>query len=168
MAIVVDPYYLVHKAKQIGYNPQVILSGRRINDEMPSHIAKRLLQLLLAKGKSPQQSKVLVMGITFKENVADIRNSKVSDLVKEMQQYSMNVHVTDPHASPNEVAHEYQLTMVDQISSDYDAVVVAVSHDDYKKLDHAYFKSIMKEKPILMDLKGIYETSKNGLEYWRL
>ncbi len=164
----VDPYYLVHKAKQIGYNPQVILSGRRINDEMPAHIAKRLLQMLLAKGKSPQECKVLVMGITFKENVSDIRNSKVSDLIREMQQYSMNVHITDPYASPNEVAHEYNLTMIDNVSSDYDAVVVAVSHDEYKTLDHAYFKSIMNEGPILMDLKGIYQTSANGLLYWRL
>ncbi len=164
----VDPYYLVHKARQIGYEPQVILSGRRINDGMPGYVAKRLVQTLIQKGKNPQNSKVLVMGITFKENVADIRNSKVVDLIRELMEYSINVHVTDPLASPNEVAHEYKLSLVDNISDDYDAVIVAVNHDQYKTLDLEYFKSIMKEEPLLMDLKGMYERSQNGLAYWRL
>ncbi len=164
----VDPYYLVHKSKQMGYDPQVILSGRRINDGMPAFIAKKLVQMLIKKGKSPQDAKILLMGITFKENVSDIRNSKVVDVVKELMQYAVNVHVSDPYASPNEVAHEYNLTLVDKISNDYDAVIVAVSHDKYKNLDTSYFKSITKEDAILMDLKGIYESSNNGLEYWRL
>ncbi|MCB0545857.1 MAG: nucleotide sugar dehydrogenase, partial [Saprospiraceae bacterium] len=125
----VDPYYLTHKAKQMGYDPQVILSGRRINDGMPAFIAKRLAQMLIQKGKNPSHTKVLVMGMTFKENVADIRNSKVADLAKELMQYSMNVHITDPYASPNEVAKEYNLTIVDNISDDYDAVLVAVNHE---------------------------------------
>jgi UDP-N-acetyl-D-galactosamine dehydrogenase len=111
---------------------------------------------------------VLVMGITFKENVSDIRNSKVVDLVQEMMQYSVNVHITDPHASPNEVAHEYKLTLVDKISDNYDAVIVAVNHDEYKNYDHEYFKKIMNGDPILMDLKGIYEPQDDGLTYWRL
>jgi UDP-N-acetyl-D-galactosamine dehydrogenase len=168
--ISVDPYYLLHKSKQIGYDPQVILSGRRINDSMPSFIAKRLVQLLIQQGKGPGNAKVLVMGVTFKENVSDIRNSKVADLIRELMQYSINVHVTDPFASPNEVAHEYGLTLIDTPSDDYDAVIVAVNHKQYRKQDFDYYKSIMKEDPILMDIKGIYEKPKanNGLLYWRL
>ena len=165
----VDPYYLLHKSKELGYDPQVILSGRRINDGMPAFIAKRLVQMLIHNGKSPSQTKVLVMGITFKENVSDIRNSKVVDLIRELMQYSVNVHVTDAHASPNEVAHEYKLTLLDKISDDYDAVVVAVNHKEYKVLDSEYFQSIMKDDPILMDLKGIYSfPTHNGFTYWSL
>ena len=164
----VDPYYLVYKSRKMGYDPQVILSGRRINDGMPAFIARRLVQKLLQKGKNPQETKVLVKGITFKENVSDIRNSKVADLVKELMKYSINVHVSDPHASPNEVAHEYNLTMVDAISNDYDAVIVAVNHQEYKDLEYSYFQSIMTENPILLDLKGIYQPVENGIEYWRL
>jgi UDP-N-acetyl-D-galactosamine dehydrogenase len=167
--ISVDPYYLLHKSKQLGYDPQVILSGRRINDGMPAFIAKRLVQMLIQKGKGPGQSKVLVMGITFKENVSDIRNSKVVDLIRELMQFSVNVHVTDHHASPNEVAHEYKLTLLDNISNDYDAVIVAVNHEEYKERDLSYFKSIMKEQPILMDLKGMYGfTSSGDFTIWRL
>ncbi len=166
----VDPYYLVHKSKEIGYDPQVILSGRRINDGMPAFIAKRLVQMLIQLGKNPRQAKVLVMGITFKENVADIRNSKVADLVRELMDFSIHVHITDPHASPNEVAHEYKLTLMDSISDNYDAVIVAVNHNDYKALTLDYFKSLMNGAPILLDLKGIYEKpyEQNGLIYWRL
>ncbi len=167
--ISVDPYYLLHKSKQMGYDPQVILSGRRVNDEMPAFVAKRLAQLLIQRGKNPSQTKVLVMGITFKENVSDIRNSKVADLVRELMDYSIHVHLTDPLASPNEVAHEYKLTLVDNISTDYDAVVVAVNHTNYKALSMDYFRSIMKSDAILVDLKGMYEKPKdNGVLYWRL
>ncbi len=166
----VDPYYLVHKSKEIGYDPQVILSGRRINDGMPAFIAKRLVQMLIQLGKNPRQAKVLVMGITFKENVADIRNSKVADLVRELMDFSIHVHITDPHASPNEVAHEYKLPLMDSISDNYDAVIVAVNHNDYKALTLDYFKSLMNGAPILLDLKGLYEkpNEQNGLIYWRL
>ncbi len=166
----VDPYYLTHKAKQMGYDPQVILSGRRINDGMPGFIAKRLTQMLIQQGKNPSQTKVLIMGITFKENVADIRNSKVADLAREIMQYSINVHITDPFASPNEVAKEYKLTLVDNVSDDYDAVIVAVNHKQYQNLGFDYFKSLCKAEPILMDLKAIYEKpgADAGLTYWRL
>ena len=97
----VDPYYLLHKSKQMGYDPQVILSGRRVNDGMPAFVAKRLVQLLTQKGKNLSACKVLVMGITFKENVADIRNSKVTDVIHELMEYSIHVHIHYPHASPN-------------------------------------------------------------------
>ncbi len=164
----VDPYYLLHKSVQLGYEPQVILSGRRINDGMPAYIAKKLAQLLIQKDKNPGQSKVLVLGITFKEDVSDIRNSKVAALVHELQEFFINVHVADPYASPNEVAHEYKLTLVDKISNNYDAVVVAVAHEEYRTYDPAFFKSIMSAKPILMDLKALYQNTDAELEYWRL
>lgn len=166
----VDPYYLLHKANELDYNAQVITSGRRINDEMPAYIAKRMVQLLIQKGKNPGQSKVLVMGVTFKENVADIRNSKVVDLIRELMQFSINVHITDPFASPNEVAHEYKLSLVDQVSNDYDAIIVAVSHRQYKNLNYDYFRSITSgDKPILMDIKSMYtKPENNGWVYWRL
>ncbi|MBK9337672.1 MAG: nucleotide sugar dehydrogenase [Lewinellaceae bacterium] len=166
----VDPYYLLHKSKQMGYDPQVILSGRRVNDGMPAFVAKRLVQLLTQKGKNLSNCKVLVMGITFKENVADIRNSKVADVVKELMDYSIYVHIHDPHASPNEVAHEYRLTLQDEISSGYDAVMLAVSHNEYKAFDAAFFAGIMKDNPILVDIKALYkrEDMEPTLTYWRL
>lgn len=165
----VDPYYLLHKAKALGLNPQVITSGRRINDEMPSHIAKRLVQMLIQKGKNPGETKVLIMGITFKENVADIRNSKVADLAKELQAFSINVHIVDPYASPNEVAKEYNLTLMDKPSDGYDAVILAVSHREYQKLNVDHFKKLMNGAPILLDLKALYERpADNGVTYWRL
>ena len=164
----VDPYYLLHKSVQLGYEPQVILSGRRVNDGMPSWIAKRLVQLLIQQDKNPGQCKVLVLGITFKENVSDIRNSKVAALVHELQDYSINVHVVDPHASPNEIAHEYKLTLVDKISDGYDAVVVAVAHDEFRKYDSQFIRSISSGNPILMDLKGIYQNLDEDITCWRL
>lgn len=168
--ISVDPYYLLHKSKQVGYDPQVILSGRRVNDGMPVHIARKLTQLLIQRGKNPSKSKVLVMGITFKENVADIRNSKVAELVKELMQYSINVHLVDPYASPNEVAKEYQLSMIDKHGRDYDAIIVAVAHQEYARLNENYFRSISSTDPILMDIKGLYQIPANSgdLHYWRL
>jgi UDP-N-acetyl-D-galactosamine dehydrogenase len=167
----VDPYYLVHKARQIGYEPQVILSGRRINDGMPSFIAKRLVQKLIKRGKNPTEAKVLVMGITFKENVSDIRNSKVVDLVKELMQFSINVHIVDPHASPNEFAHEYGLTLMDKPTSGYDAIILAVNHEEYKQLEPRDFKEMMNGTPMLMDLKAMLDPQKveaAGINYWRL
>ena len=168
--ISVDPYYLLHKSKQMGYDPQVILSGRRINDEMPAYIAKRLIQTLIQKGKNPSDCKVLVLGITFKEDVADIRNSKVADLVKELMSFSVNVHLMDPHASPNEVAHEYNLTMMDELSSNYDAILVAVGHQEYKAYSMEYLRSLMNGKPVLFDLKGVFEkpSAESKIEYWRM
>lgn len=168
----VDPYYLSHKAQELGYSPQVITSGRAVNNSMPGFIAKRLTQKLIKKNVNPNQAKVLVMGITFKEDVSDIRNSKVSDLIKELMQYSINVHIIDPHANANEVAHEYGLTIMEgsSISKDYNAVVLAVNHREYKELNMDYFKSIMTENPILFDIKGTFDipNESEGIDYWRL
>lgn len=166
----VDPYYLLHKAKKLGYDPQVILSGRRINDNMPGFVAKKLTQLLIQKGKNPSECKALVMGITFKENVSDIRNSKVADLVHELKDYSINVDLHDPHASAEEVHEEYGLVLENSIDKDYDAVIVAVNHEEYKTNDFEYYKSLMTQDPILMDLKSIYQIPNelDGISYWRL
>jgi UDP-N-acetyl-D-glucosamine/UDP-N-acetyl-D-galactosamine dehydrogenase len=161
----VDPYYLLHKARELGYEPQVIAAGRRVNDEMPKWIAKKLVRQLIQKGKNLNHCKVLVMGVTFKENVADIRNSKVIDLVRELMDFSINVHITDPHASPNEVAHEYKMSLVDIPSTDYDAIVVTVGHEEYKAYNIAYFESIVKDELILVDLKGLYPEIKEQAVY---
>jgi len=164
----VDPYYLLHKSVELGYEPQVILSGRRVNDGMPAWVAKKLVQLLIQRDKNPGEAKVLVLGITFKENVADIRNSKVAALVDELKEFSVRVNVADLYASPEEVFHEYGIELTSEISNDYDAVVVAVAHDQYRAYDSAFFKSITLQNPIVMDLKGLYEKLDPEIQYWRL
>lgn len=166
----VDPYYLTYKAQQLGYNPQVILSGRRINDNMAEHVAMRTVQLLLKHGKDPKAARVLVLGITFKENVSDIRNSKVADIVKTLKEFAIQVEVCDPHADSDEVQHEYGFGLTPTPQAPYDAVVVAVSHDEYKKYDIEYFKTIMTtESPILVDIKGLYrQEDAAGFVVWSL
>lgn len=166
----VDPYYLTYKAQQLGYNPQVILSGRRINDNMAEHVAMRTVQLLLKHGKDPKAARVLVLGITFKENVSDIRNSKVADIVKTLKEFAIQVEVCDPHADSDEVQHEYGFGLTPTPQAPYDAVVVAVSHDEYKKHDIEYFKTIMTtESPILVDIKGLYRQEDTaGFVVWSL
>lgn len=165
----VDPYYLLHRAREMGIEPQVIASGRRVNDNMPAYIAKKIVQTVIQKGKNPGQCKILMLGITFKEDVSDIRNSKVVDLIRELMGYSFNVHIADPYASPNEVAHEYKLTMIDQLSVNYDAVVVAVGHKEYRDFSMEYLRTLMNGKPVLFDLKGIYDyPSDPNITYWRM
>jgi UDP-N-acetyl-D-glucosamine/UDP-N-acetyl-D-galactosamine dehydrogenase len=164
----VDPYYLTHKSKELGYDSQVILAGRNINDGMAGYVAKKILQHIIQNNGNIKNAKVLVMGATFKENVSDIRNSKVADVVKELQSFSLNVHVTDPHASSAELNHEYGFELTPQLSNDYDAVIVTVPHNDYKKLDDAYFSSITKPHAIIADLKGIYRNKISNRKYWSL
>lgn len=165
----VDPYYLLYKANQIGYTPQIITSGRKLNDEMPAFLAKRLTQMLIQKGKNPNNCKVLVQGITFKENVSDIRNSKVANLIKEIREFSIKVDIVDPHASGEEVSKEYGFELSAVPGKNYDAVIVAVNHKDYQHLDGNYFRQLMNDDPILMDIKSIYDKSLGeSLTYWRL
>lgn len=152
----VDPYYLTYKAQKLGYTPQVILSGRSINDNMAAHVATKTVQLLLKKNKDPKAANVLVMGVTFKENVSDIRNSKVADVVSSLKEFSVNVDIVDPLANAEEVLHEYGLNLCTNIDKKYDAVIVAVAHDEYKKLNTNYFKNISSDSPIFVDLKNIY------------
>jgi len=162
----VDPYYLTYKANSLGYKSEVILSGRRINDSMGEYVAKNLVQKLIKAGKSVGKSKVLVMGATFKEDVADIRNSKVIDVIRELESFSLTVDVVDAYAEKAEMEHEYNVTLLDKVAKDYDAVIVAVNHDKYMDLDEAYFKSITTENAILVDIKGIYRNKINELQYW--
>jgi len=153
--ISVDPFYLMHKARELGYEPQVIAAGRRVNDFMPHFIAKKVVQALIEKGKNPGESKVLVMGITFKEDVADIRNSKVVDLIKELEDFSISVTTIDPFASMDEVKHEYDIDLKRKAEGKYDAVIIAVGHQEYVDLDAGYFKSISNGELIMFDIKGI-------------
>lgn len=167
----VDPYYLLHKAKQVGYHPQVILSGRRINDGMPAFVSKKLVQMLIQQNKSPQDCRVLVMGMTFKENVFDIRNSKVAELIKELEGYRISVDALDPHASPEEVKAEYDLSMVAEPKGLYDAIIIAVSHKVFREMAIDQVTQHLKDKAILMDVKGIFRdqvSGLNGLKYWSL
>ncbi len=164
----VDPYYLTYKSSQLGYNSRVILSGRTINDEMAAYVAKKTVQSIIKSGMNVGLSKVLIMGCTFKENVSDIRNSKVADVVKELQAYNVTVHVTDTHADSDELHHEYGFSLQTNLSADYDAVIVAVNHEAYNDYDESYFQSIAKHGALLVDLKGIYRNKITQLKYWSL
>ena len=163
----VDPYYLTFKAQKLGHVPQMILSGRKTNEEMPTFVAKKLTQFLIKAGKNPGNSRVLILGITFKENVVDIRNSKVIELIRELEGYSVKVEIMDCLASPEEVKNIYHYDLLDSPNGLYDAVVVAVPHHQYKELDISYFKSIQNADPILFDLKSMYDPTAE-LRYWRL
>jgi UDP-N-acetyl-D-galactosamine dehydrogenase len=165
--ISVDPFYLMHKAKQIGIDPQVIAAGRRVNDFIPSFIAKRIVQALIEQDKNPGKSKALVMGVTFKEDVADIRNSKVVDLIKELMDYSIHVHVIDPHGCPNELSHEYGITLIDEPIGVYDIIVLAVGHDQYIRMTKNDFQKLSKDEIFMFDIKGVLKASEFK-NYWRL
>lgn len=149
----VDPYYLAHKAESLGYYPQVILSGRRVNDNMGIFVANKLIKLLIAKNHLISESNVLVLGITFKENCPDIRNSKVIDIVKELQQFNINVDVYDPHASKHEVEVEYGIKLIEGLQNTYDGIILAVAHRDFIKLDFNKLKS--SNSSVIFDTKGI-------------
>ncbi len=164
----VDPYYLTYKAIGLGYKPEVILSGRRINDSMGAYVAQRLVQKLIKNGKQIASAKVLVMGSTFKEDVADIRNSKVIDVIKELKGFSVNVDVTDAYAEKTEMKEEYGIELIDEVKTKYDAIIVAVNHDKYLAYDDAYFDNITTENSILVDIKGIFRGKIKSLEYWSL
>ncbi|HEV8079084.1 MAG TPA: nucleotide sugar dehydrogenase [Chitinophagaceae bacterium] len=164
----VDPYYLTYKSKELGYDPQVILAGRAINDGMCSYIAKKIFQHIMHHNGNAKDAKILVMGATFKENVSDIRNSKIADVVKELQSYSLNVHVTDPHASGEQLMHEYGFGLTQELGNDYDAVIITVPHNDYKKLNDAEFAAVTKPHAIIADLKGIYRGKITSRTYWSL
>ncbi len=166
----VDPYYLVYKAKELGYHPQIISAGRFINDSMGGYIAKQVVKKIIANDKNVKESRVLIMGVTFKENVSDIRNSKVVDIVSELKSYGIkNLDIVDPFADSSEVEHEYGFSLTNEPKGKYDAVIVAVNHAPYLNLDTAYFNSIASEGAIFVDVKGAFGKNKpNGLTYWSL
>ncbi len=165
----VDPYYLTHKAQQAGYHSKVITSGRYVNDSMGFYIGKQTVKKILAKGKHIQDARVLVMGATFKEDVSDIRNSKVIDIINELKSFQVIVDVIDPHASSDEMEKEYGVKLIDKATNDYDAIIVAVNHKEYKKMSENDFRNMMNDdKGIFVDVKGIFKDKIKDLEYWSL
>jgi len=161
----VDPYYLTYKAAEVGFNSRVILAGRYINDNMPNYLHKKVLQHVITNSDSVKDSKVLVMGATFKEDVADVRNSKVANVVNNLKAYNIPVDVVDPHADSEELKHEYGFGL-SEVGKDYAAVVIAVSHKEYKDYDDAYFASITKPGALIADLKGTYRGKINSRHYF--
>lgn len=164
----VDPYYLTYKANRLGHTPQVILSGREINDSMGKYIAQTIVKKMAAAGKTLNKSRILVMGATFKENVSDIRNSKVVDLIMELKSFNINVEVVDAYASSKEVEEEYGFSLTPEIGQHYDIIVYAVKHDPYKNLDETYFKSIATSDCLFVDIKGDFRDKINNMNYWSL
>ena len=154
----VDPYYLTHKAQEVGYNPEIILAGRRLNDNMGTYVANQVIKLMIKKGQTVVNAKVLVLGITFKENCPDIRNSRVIDVIKELQDFGCDVEVSDYWADKKEVQKEYKIDLKDNIEiNSYDSVVLAVAHDEYKKLDFD------NDEQIIFDIKSIVDKADGRL-----
>jgi UDP-N-acetyl-D-galactosamine dehydrogenase len=186
--ISVDPFYLMHKAKKIGIEPQVIAAGRQVNDYLPTYIAKRVVQKLIEDGINPGGSKVLVLGVTFKENVTDIRNSKVFALIKELQDFGVQVTAVDPHANPEQVAKEHGVVCHSELVSEsnpspitqhpspniyhpspqkYDAILLAVAHKAFQELSIAQLQQWSTRELVLFDIKGLKK--EQGIKkYWKL
>ena len=155
--ISVDPYYLAHKAESLGYYPEVILSGRRVNDMMGLFVANKVVKLMNQKGITVRGSKALILGVTFKENCPDIRNSKIPDIYHELKSFGMEVDLHDPYANPQEVMHEYGITLANK-TSQYDAVILAVAHKTFLTLN---VESLKKDnQSIIYDLKAILDPTK--------
>ncbi len=164
----VDPYYLTYKANALGYDAEVILAGRNINDNMAKYVAKKVVQHIIKHTGDVRTSKVLIKGATFKENVSDIRNSKVADVVKALKSYYVNVDVEDPYADSDELKHEYGFGLSEKTGKEYDAVIVAVPHKEYANLDDGYFAGITKQHGMIADLKGMYRNKIKNRNYWSL
>jgi len=170
----VDPYYLTYKAEEYRYHARVINAGRYVNDSMGFYIAKQTVKRLIHAGKNVLHSRVLVMGATFKENVSDIRNSRVADLISELKSYGLDVDIVDPYANSDELEHEYGFSLLTDTrhtvhdTRKYDAVIIAVAHKPYLELDEEYFKSILNEKGVVVDVKGVFRKKIKDLIYWSL
>lgn len=154
----VDPYYLTHKAQSIGYNPEIILAGRRLNDNMGIYVANQVIKLMIKKGHKIEGSKVLVLGITFKENCPDIRNSRVIDVIEELQEFGCNIDIYDPWADTKEVEHEYNLKLIKELNiAKYEAIVLAVAHNEFKQL------KLKTDENIVFDIKSILDEADGRL-----
>ena len=172
----VDPYYFTHEAEKLGYHSQIILNGRIVNDGMGDYIANATVKKMVQAGQTPQKSKVIILGLTFKENCPDIRNSKVYDLIKSLTQYGIKPIVIDPWASPYETKREYDIQLEDMNAlNDADCIVVAVSHNEFKGIPLEkillFFKNMPNYMKVLIDVKGIYnvdELKESGITWWRL
>lgn len=168
--ISVDPYYLTYKAKNMGYHARVINSGRYVNDSMGFYVGKQTVKRILEQGKNILDARVLVLGMTFKENVSDIRNSKVIDVIRELDSFSVNVDVVDPHADAEEVFEEYGVKLLPEPAGQvYDAVIVAVNHNEFAHYQEADFKKLLiNGEGVLVDIKGLYRNEIKDLVYWSL
>lgn len=169
----VDPYYLTFKAQEVGYHPEVILAGRKINDYMGKYIAEQTIKELIKAGTAVKGSKVLLMGFTFKENVKDVRNTRVIDIYNELKEYGVSPFVYDPEADKDEVKSEYGIWLIKSLDefSPYDGIVVAVKHNEFNKLSPEYLRSICNENPVVIDVKGLFNgdaLKTSGFRYWRL
>jgi UDP-N-acetyl-D-galactosamine dehydrogenase len=164
----VDPYYLTFKSAEFGHHAQIINSGRGINDSMGAYVARQVTLKLSSHFPNLKECRVLVMGATFKENVSDIRNSKVADVILELKEFGVKVDVVDPHASPEEIREEYSFELASSIEGPYHGIVVAVNHQEYVAMDENYFTSITHPGAIFADLKGIFRNQIKHLRYWSL
>lgn len=152
----VDPYYLAHKAELLGYHPQVILSGRRVNDNIGMFVANKMIKLMIKKGHKINGSKALILGITFKEDCPDIRNSRVIDIYTELKQFGLEVDIFDPHADHEEVSHEYGINLISKLEGSYDGIILAVSHNEFLSLD---FKNLKNNNAVIFDTKSCLDRS---------
>lgn len=164
----VDPYYLTYKANKLGYNAQIINSGRSVNDGMGNYISNELVKRIIKSGKNMLDTKILVMGVTFKENVTDIRNTKVIDVINELKSFGAKVEVVDPYASSTELQEEYGVNLIDNPGKNYDAIILAVAHDKYIGLDESYFTSLVNSPSVFVDIKGLYRDKIKEMEYFSL
>jgi UDP-N-acetyl-D-galactosamine dehydrogenase len=164
----VDPYYLTHKAEALGYDAKVISASRFINDNMARNVARKVIQHVLRNTPDVNNARVLVKGVTFKENVSDIRNSKIIDTVKEIQSFNITVDVEDPYAESGEVMEEYGLSLVQPGGKDYDAVIIATPHDKYLMLGASDLYNITRPTGLIADLKGIFKNKITERAYWSL
>ena len=159
----VDPYYLTYKAQSIGYNPEVILSGRRINDGMGEYVVSQLIKRMIKNKQQVNGSKVLLMGLTFKENCPDLRNTKVVDIISELEEYNINIDIYDPWVSKDEALEEYGLSLIEKPANDYEAVIVAVAHNEFIDLGANGVRNLLKKDGLLYDLKSLFEKNKSDI-----
>ncbi|MDD2634896.1 MAG: nucleotide sugar dehydrogenase, partial [Bacteroidales bacterium] len=164
----VDPYYLLHKAKELGYHSRMINSGRAINDGMGAYVASKTVKLIISKKKEITKARVLVMGMTFKEDVTDIRNSRVVDILDELKKYNVQYDVVDAYADADEIKKEYDVELSSKPEGKYDAIIVAVNHKPYINLNESYFKNLSGKNGILIDIKGAFRGKIKDLTYWSL
>ena len=156
----VDPYYLAQKAQELGYHPEIILAGRRLNDSMGEYVASQIIKLMIKKGITINNADILLLGITFKENCPDVRNTKIVDVIKALNEYHVNITIYDPWANPADVLHEYNLVTTDKLpSGKYDSVVLGVSHKEFLELD---LEKVRKENSVLYDVKGVLKINVDG------
>ena len=156
----VDPYYLTYKAESIGYNPKIILAGRELNDNMGKHVVSELTNVMKKKKIKVKKSKILIMGLTFKENCSDIRNSGVQKVIKELKKINCNLDLYDPWVNVKEIKKEYKITSIYELSKNtYDGIIVAVAHDNFKKMGIEAILNLCKKNRVIFDLKNLFNSS---------